>query len=127
MRLGYFKEFKGSNMVLLSCNSVEVGSLRASISRSMSHGFPLAMHDLAKVSHRHPVRLFLSDRAATVDAVVGDFVWRLTDNEYSDLDDKLAALEGAIAGHQYFSLPGTSAELVVSVGEYPDQWWLRDA
>jgi hypothetical protein len=123
MRLGHFEELKGSDIVLLSCDSAEITMLRASISRGISRGSAVAIHDLAKVSHRYPARLFLCPQAATVDTTTGDFVWRLGDNEYSDLDGKLEALEDVIAGHQYFPLPGISSELMVSVGEYSDQWW----
>jgi len=62
-------------------------------------------------------------KTATVQATTGDFVWRLTANDYSDLDAKLEALENVAAGHQYFPLPGTPSELMVSVGEYSDHWW----
>jgi hypothetical protein len=127
MRLGYFQEFKGSDMVLLSCDSAEISMLRASLSRGISRGSALAIHDLAKVSHRYPARLFVCLEAATVDASTRDFVWRLSDNEYSDLDAKLEALESVLAGHQYFPLPGTSSKLMVSVGEYSDHWWQHDA
>jgi len=127
MRLGHFQEFKGSDMVLLSCDGVEISMLRALLSRSIPRGLTVAIHDLAKVSDRYPARLFVCPKAATVDSASRDFVWRLSENEYSDLDSKLEALESVLAGHQYFMLPGTPSELMVSVGEYSDQWWQHDA
>jgi hypothetical protein len=127
MRLGYFEEFKGSDTVLLACDGGEIGVLRASLSRSIPHGSVVAIHDLAKVSDRYPARLFVCPKTATVDATSRDFVWRLSDNEYSDFDSKLEVLESVIAGHQYFPLPGTPSTLMVSVGEYSDQWWQHDA
>jgi hypothetical protein len=123
VRLGHFQEFKGSDIVLLSCDCAEIGALRASLSRGSSHGSTVAIHDLAKVSDRYPARLFVCPKTAKVDANTRDFVWRLTDNEYSDLDAKLEALERVLTGHQYFPLHGTPSELMVSVGEYSDQWW----
>jgi hypothetical protein len=127
MRLGHFQKFKGSDMVLLSCDGAEISILRTSLSQGIPHGSVVAIHDLAKVSDRHPARLFVCPKAVALDASSGDFVWRLSDNEYSDLDSKLEVLESAIAGHQYFPLPGTLSTLMVSVGEYSDQWWQRDA
>jgi len=105
MRLGHFQEFKSSDMVLLSCDGAEIGILRASLSQGIPHGSVVAIHDLAKVSDRHPARLFVCSKAVPIDATSRDFVWRLSDNEYSDLDSKLEVLESAIAGHQYFPLP----------------------
>lgn len=72
----------------------------------------------------HKVAMFLEETALPYRR---DFVWRLSDNEYSDLDAKLEALESVLAGHQYFPLPGTSSKLMVSVGEYSDHWWQQDA
>jgi hypothetical protein len=114
-------------MVLLSCDAAEISMLRAVLSRSIPHGLAVAIHDLAKVSDRYPARLFVCPKAATVDSTSRDFVWRLSENEYSDLDSKLEALESVLAGHQYFPLPGAPSELMVSVGEYSDQWWQHDA
>jgi hypothetical protein len=127
MRLGYFQEFKGSDVVLLSCDCAEIGVLRASLAQGVPRGSAVAIHDLAKVSARFPARLFVCPKVATVDATSRDFIWRLSDNEYSDLDSKLEALEKVISGHQYFSLPSTPSMLMVSVGEYSDHWWQRDA
>jgi hypothetical protein len=98
-----------------------------SLWRGIPHGSVVAIHDLAKVSDRFPARLFVCPKAATIDATSRDFVCRLSENEYSDLDSKLQALESVIAGHQYFPLSGTSATLMVSVGEYSDQWWQQNA
>jgi hypothetical protein len=127
MRLGYFQEFRGSDMVLLSCGSAEIRALRASLSREFSRGSAVAIHELAKVSDRHPARLFVCPRVASVQSMAGDFVWHLSPHDYSDLDAKLEALESVPTGHQYFELPGTQSELMVSVGEYSDDWWQRDA
>ena len=123
MRLGHFQEFNGGDIVLLSGDSAEIGTLRASLSRDISRGSAVAIHDLAKISDRYPARLFVCPKTATVQATTGDLVWRITANDYSDLDAKLEALESVAAGHQYFPLPGTPSELMVSVGEYSDHWW----
>jgi hypothetical protein len=123
MRLGHFQEFNGSDIVLLSGDCAEIRMLRASLLRHISHDSPVAIHDLAKASDRYPARLFVCPNAATVQTIAGDFVWRLNTNDYSDLDATLEALENVAAGHHYFPLPGTLSELMVSVGEYSDDWW----
>jgi hypothetical protein len=127
LRLGYFQEFKGSDMVALSCEPDEVNALRALLSDAMAHGRAVAIHDLAQVSGRHPARLFVCPTAAALQPGRGDFVWRLSQSEFLDVDSKLEALEDSNVGHQYFTLPGTRATLMVSVGEYSDQWWQHDA
>jgi hypothetical protein len=127
LRLAYFQEFKGSDMVLLSCDPGEVGALRARLSDAIVHSRAVAIHDLAQVSGRHPARLFVCPTASVLQADDGDFVWRLSQSEFLDVDSKLEALESVTSGHQYFTLPRARATLMVSVGEYSDQWWQHDA
>jgi hypothetical protein len=83
-RLGYFPEFKGSDTILLSCAPEEVVALRASLSAAMANGSIVAIHDLAEVSARYPVRLLLCPTAATPTLGTGDFVWRLSESEFLD-------------------------------------------
>jgi hypothetical protein len=123
MRLGHFEELNGSDIVLLSCDRAEIGALRASLLQGNSRASAVAIHDLAIVSDRHPARLFVCPKSATVDANSRDFIWRLSDNEYSDVDAKLEALKHVLEGHQYFPLQRSLTELMVSVGEYSDEWW----
>jgi len=123
MHLGYFPDFKLGDIVLVSCDCAEIGKLRASLSQHFSRGAAVAIHEVASVSLRFPARLFVLPQGAAVNAINLDFVLRLRDNEYSDLDAKLKPLESVLAGHRYFPLPGTSSEIMVSVGEYTDEWW----
>ncbi len=123
MRLGHFQEFNGSDIILLSCDCAEIGVLRASLSQGNSRASAVAIHDLATVSDRYPARLFVCPKSVTVVANSRDFIWRLSDNEYSDLDAKLEPLERVLEGHQYFPLPRKPIEVMVSVGEYSDEWW----
>ncbi len=125
-RLGYFQDFKGSDMILLSCEATEVSALRTSLSAAMTHGSVFALHDFAEVSARHPVRLFFCPPTAPSRSSDGGFVWILNESEYLEVDLKLEALGRVGVGHQYFDLSQTHTTLMVSVGEYPDQWWQRD-
>ena len=123
IRLGYFKAFKGSNTVLLSCESSEVASLRQSLADAMTKGIPFAVHTLARVSGRNPARVILCPRSAPFRLGGVEFVWRLNNVEYADVDSKLEWLEAVDAAHQYFDLQTSGTQLMVSVGEYDDACW----
>jgi hypothetical protein len=123
IRLGYFPQFKGTDTVLLSCETAEVGALRASLSKAMSCGLVTALHGLAEVSVRHPARLWVCPSPATSRPAHGDFSWFLDQTQYLEVDSKLEALESVRTGHQYFELSQPQVRLMVSVGEYSDQWW----
>jgi hypothetical protein len=93
----------------------------------MKHGAPVAIHDVALVSGRHPARLFVLPTSAALNSSELDFAWRISESENADIDSKLAVPESSIAGHQYFTLARTNAKLMVSVGEYSDDWWQHAA
>ena len=102
IRLGYFPQFKGTDTVLLSCETAEVGALRASFSKAMSCGLITVLHDLAEVSVRHPARLWICSSPATSPSANGDFSLSLDQAQYLEIDSKLEALESVRTGHQYF-------------------------
>jgi hypothetical protein len=122
MRLGYFEDFKGSHTVLLSCSAREVAELRLALRNAMDSNKALAVHQMSDVQVRKQTRLFLG--TASAPSIDGSFALRLDRTEFENVDSMLEALEGASAGHQYFSLPG-EITLMLSVGEYDDSWWDR--
>lgn len=118
LRLEYFENFKGAETVRLSCDPVELPLLRGVFADVMAKGTPFAIHDLAVVSARSPLRLVLCPAAARFRGVGGEFIWRLNHVEFASVDSKLEVLEHVRAAHQYFDLDNSDVRLMISVSEY---------
>jgi hypothetical protein len=125
LHLGYFEKFKGADIVLLTCDPVEVTPFRGVLADVMAKGAPFAIHDLAVVSARNPVRLVLCPAAAPFRRVGGGFIWRLNHVEFATADSRLEVLGRVRAAHEYFDLDGSDVRLMVSVNEYDEVWWAR--
>lgn len=125
LHLGYFENFKGADIVLLTCDPVEVTPLRGVLADVMAKGIPFAIHDLAVVSARNPACLVLCPAAAPFRRVDGGFIWRLNHVEFATVDSRLEVLAHVRAAHQYFDLDGSNVRLMVSVNEYGEGWWNR--
>ena len=125
VRLGFFPEFKGADSVLLHGTSPQllalVGRLREFVASSLEE-WPI--HADALVSRRFPAHLFAS--RSGVSSGTG-FHWRCSPAELPSIQGLLHVLAASGSGHQYFDLAGTSAQLIVSAGEYPESWWQANA
>jgi len=123
IRLGYFPQFEGNDTVLVSCDSADVGTFRALLTKTMSFGALAAIHDIAEVSARHPARVWVYRLPASQKLAKGDFSLSLDPTKYLEVDAKLEALQNVREGHQYFELSQPGVDLMVSVGEYSNKWW----
>jgi len=122
MNLGYFEDFKGQNTVLLSGLCTEIADLKSQVRGFAQSGRnEIAIHDFAAVSSRHPVHLILSKLPTSSTG----FHWVCSVVELVTVQAKLAALTRGKPGHQYFDLAQADTQLMVSVGEYDDTWWLH--
>jgi hypothetical protein len=66
LRLGFFKDFKGADTVLLGADPSGIRSLVAAVSSAASHPTDaVPVHELAIVSIKHPAHLFLGAPAQT--------------------------------------------------------------
>lgn len=120
LKLGFFAEFKFGDSVLLEGTPTDIALLARRLGEfAASSDSELPIHRLASVSARHPVQLF----ASHIDRGTGGFFWLCSTAEISAIQEKLETLSSAAAGHQYFSLAGSAAHLIVSVGEYGESWW----
>lgn len=128
MNIGYFQNFQGNDSVLLDCTEQEIEDISNQLGNSsINSGHELAVHELAVVSQQNPVQLFvLFSSAQPKQNKNGTFYWLCTDDELMNIKDKLKYLSSAGVGHQYFSLAGSSAQLIVSVGEYGESWWSQN-
>jgi hypothetical protein len=118
-RLGYFRGFKGGNTVLLALDRADVSVLCRSIAAAVNNEEPLAIHEMALVAKQHAVRLFVYSESMCVSVGEGNWAWSI---DLEDVDPKLKVLEHG-NGHQYFDLEPKGTQLIVSVGEYDEQWW----
>jgi hypothetical protein len=125
LRLGFFEDFKFADSVLLegSAGDIELLASRLDAFASSQEG-TLAIHSFASVAPNHPVQLFAS-RIARYRQPQGaaQFSWLCSPEELPTILGKLEPLVASGQGHQYFNLVGSSAQLVISVGEYGPSWW----
>jgi hypothetical protein len=123
LRLGFFREFKGGDIVLLDGEPESFKHLSALLGEFAASTEPrLSIHSVSAVSLRHPVQLFASRTCHNVGA---QFCWLCSAAEISTVQGMLESLSGCGTGHQYFNLIGSSTQLMVSVGEYGESWWGR--
>jgi hypothetical protein len=121
VNLGFFRDFKGADSVLLDGTSEDIALLSTRLGEFMVSTEPLlAIHDIATVSSRHPVQLFASRSAHTSSP---GFLWLCSPTDFDSIQGMLEPLANSRSGHQYFTLVNSPAHLVVSVGEYGDAWW----
>jgi hypothetical protein len=120
LRLGFFADFRDPSL-LLSGSADALRNLVRELEKFVaSDRDELSIHELAWVSPTHPARLY-AVRAAVPKP--GAFCWSCSSSEFEVVRGKLATLASSDAGHQYFELLGADSDLVVSVGEYDDEWW----
>jgi hypothetical protein len=129
LRLGFFPAFLGlsSNAVLIAADSDDIKSLYGAISRlSEAPAESLAIHEIAQVSRKHSVRLFVTARQPISSNTASSiYYWVLPEPARIAAVEMLVPLTKGSACHQYFDLAPDSASLVVSVGEYDAKWWQR--
>ncbi len=128
MHIGHFPGLKGHDAVLISCGQEEVDGLRAGAREAVSSRLPVLVNDRCFISGTIPadLQLFAAATGVHVPSLANRFIWRIDFTLYSSLDGLLEGLNGP-SGHQYFDLDGDDAILVVSVGEYDDNWWRSHA
>jgi hypothetical protein len=124
MNIGYFHGLKGYDAVLISCGQDELDGLRGVAREAVSSRLPVSITDYCFVSQTIPadLQLFAAATGVLVPSLANRFVWRIDSSLHSSLDGLLEGLVGP-TGHQYFDLDGRDTILVVSVGEYDDNWW----
>lgn len=125
LHLGFFADFKWSDSVLLTGTPHDIESLSLALGKfvgSNEQQFPI--HNLASVAPRHQVQLFAHRvPQESLHSNPTQFSWLCASSSLSDIQAKLLALVHSNNGHQYFDLEGSGTQLIVSVGEYNDNWW----
>lgn len=126
MRIGHFPGLKGYDAVLISCERGDVNILRSVAREAVASRSPVSVNERCDVSETVPAQLQLVAAATGVhvSSAVLKFTWRIDPAFHSSLDGLLEGLVGP-SGHQYFDVDGKNAALVVSVGEYDENWWRK--
>lgn len=118
--LGRFSNFKGADTVLLDCSAEGIAQL-VSCLRSMT-GTPRAIHAISNVMPGRQTKLF-----ASAAPIPNENTLVIDEEALADIAGKLLGLAKAGSGHQYFDIVGPSTTLLVSIGEYGEEWWRAHA
>jgi hypothetical protein len=125
LRLGFFPLFKNDDTVLLTADAEGIRVLVDAIAKvgaNPSKAIPL--HDLARVSAKHPAALYAAVNAAPIGSVAPNtYFLDLSGNAAFNSVAMLEQLMHSSSAHQYFDLVPTPTVLMVSVGEYDSYWW----
>jgi len=128
LRIGYFKDFKSSNAILLEADTDGLRAL-AQLFRSLAAGTldNVGLHDLPFVEAHHGVLVTATrsahDRGARHADARPAFLWERTEDGWRDAADKLDVLSQHKEGHQYLDADEDEVVIQVSKGEYGDDWW----
>lgn len=114
--LGFFRQFKGADTVLLSISQDEARDLARELQNFAASSMP-AMPIVANSVPGHETKLE-AVREAQPAAGTSAFHWLCGPRQVGDILSKMTSLANASEGHQYFELLGSEVQLMVSVGEY---------
>ncbi len=114
--LGFFKQFKGADTVLLSVSADEARNLAKELQYFAASNLA-AMPIAANAVPGHETQLEAVRDARSAEGISA-FRWLCGPTEVGDILAKLSSLESAPEGHQYFELLASEVQLMISVGEY---------
>jgi hypothetical protein len=128
MHLGFFKDFGWADSVFLTGSPSEIASLAERLGTfAFSGEDSMPIHNIAIVASKYPAQLYALSKTPPLPTDTSHFHWLCSPKEIESVQGKLQRLAESGSGHQYFDLLGSSAQLVVSVGEYSDSWWQAQA
>ena len=123
LRIGFFPKFNATDAVLISGTSEDVASLSAQLAPLLTGDqATLVIHELAEVAPNHRLKLF-AVLAPPQSQEIGTFFWPCTKHNRKEIKEKLVSLATSVTGHHYFELADIPVTLIISVGEYTDDWW----
>jgi hypothetical protein len=129
IRVGYVEDFKGADTLLIDIDQEGLNALIAWLQEATSSGQETTINDCpgAVVQPGLHVRLLrATDDIGLVRTAGTGFVWRRSSEGWTEVVDKLAAMEGG-ACHQYLDGPRHDQQVRASIGEYGDRWWRHHA
>ena len=127
IRVGFFEDFKGADTLLIDVDAEGLRGLIAWLRDVMSSDRRVLLSACPGVTLQSTLRVdvFRSpDDIGLVRAAERAFVWQRSEDGWTDVVEKLAAMETG-AGHQYLDGPRDDVQVMASIGEYGDEWWRR--
>ena len=127
IRVGFFDDFKGADTLLIDVNADGLRCLIAWIREVMSSGRQIALSECPGVTLQAGTRVEAScvrDDAGLLRTATSAFVWQRSAEGWTDVVDKLAAMETG-GCHQYLDGLRDDVRVIASIGEYDDEWWSR--
>lgn len=128
IHIGRFDQFKnGADAILIGVDAVGLTTLIESVTALASGSPPRAeFHHLPAVTAHGGVTLdgeVTSDDLGLREVRRGECIWCLSKTGWAERADLLSGLKGATAAHQYLEGPTDPILVIVSTGEYPEDWW----
>jgi len=127
IRVGFFEDFKGADTLLIDVDAEGLRGLIAWLRNVMSSDRRVLLSACPGVTLQSTLRVdvFRSpDDIGLVRAAEWVFVWQRSEDGWTDVVEKLAAMETG-AGHQYLDGPRDDVQVMASIGEHGDEWWRR--
>jgi len=125
-QLGFFKDLKGSDALLIGVTHESLGDLVDTLEPlTRARKMPVALH-MTPFIESHGISLLAqvaeSDQGLNM---VGpeSFTWARSTEGWSQVIAQLRELQGTNCGHQYLDGPHDSCVVIVSIGEYPKSFW----
>ena len=125
IRVGFFENFKGADTLLIDVNAQGLRDLVAWVREVIASSQGMSLSSCSDVSLRlgiHVEAVCAPDDAGLVRTADKDFVWQHSMDGWTDIADKLAAMQAGHC-HQYLDGSRDGVQIVVSIGEYGDNWW----
>ena len=127
IRVGFFEDFKGADMLLLDVDHEGLNALMAWLRTATSshRRTPISSCPGCVVQAGIAVDLLRAvDDTGLVRAAEMEFVWQRSEEGWAEVIDKLAAMQTGTC-HQYLEGPLDDVQIMASIGEYGDAWWQR--
>lgn len=128
LHMGFFKNFKASDTLLLEDDAAALGRLAAAL-RSLAQGDceSLALHKLPFVEVHHGVEVTAEhadgDNGIRCTDRSNAFVWQRNEAGWHDAAKKVKVLIRSPGGHHYLDAEADEVTVEVSKGEFGDDWW----
>jgi hypothetical protein len=130
IRIGRFDDFKGSDTLLIDWDRAGLGTLIELI-RSVATA-PTSL-DIGRRSGgiAYGGLILFAENSLSDPGLVAasghEFRWRRSPEGWEDVVDRLLALQAEADGHQYFDGVAGTPQLMISIGEYGEEWWANHA
>ena len=129
IQVGRFDDFGGSDTLLFECDPDGLQALINVVRGVEVHGEPSPLVPGSGIVVHGGITVTFEQSREDVGLVAiedRDYIWRLSSEGWAEVVEKLAVMQRAHDGHQYFE-GADDLTIMVAIGEYGDEWWARHA